>query len=74
MQPAAHALTDRHRFPLQYRSGTIVGMKEDIHIRVDAKLMVQVRKFAQNTGVSLASAVSILLMLGLQQAPEGSAR
>jgi hypothetical protein len=42
-------------------------MKEDIHIRVSEDLMRQVRAFADRHGISLAAAVSVLLLGGLER-------
>jgi hypothetical protein len=42
-------------------------MKEDVHIRVDEVLMRGVRAYAQQRGISLAAAVSVLLRRGLKE-------
>jgi hypothetical protein len=42
-------------------------MKEDIHIRVSADLMRQVRSYAKQRGISLAAAVSVLLQYALDE-------
>ena len=44
-----------------YRYGTVVGMKEDVHIRVSEDVMRRVRAYADTRGISLAAAVTILL-------------
>lgn len=43
------------------------GMKEDIHIRIEAGVMRQVRAYAEQQGISLAAAVSVLLSAALKE-------
>jgi hypothetical protein len=50
-----------------YRCGTVTGMKEDIHIRIDEDVMSAVRAYAASHGVSLAAAVSVLLRQALRE-------
>jgi len=50
-----------------YQSGTFGSMKEDIHIRVSAEVMRQVRAYADRCGISLAAAAAILMLRGLDQ-------
>jgi hypothetical protein len=43
------------------------GMKEDIHVKVEADIMSGVRAYAASHGISLAAAVSVLLSRALER-------
>ena len=49
--------------PERYR----YGMKEDLHIRVSEDIAQRVRAYAEQRGISLAAAVSVLLQRALEE-------
>jgi hypothetical protein len=52
--------------PHGYLCGTVAGMKEDWHVKVDGEIAQAVRAYAKANGIALAAAVSILLKRGLE--------
>jgi hypothetical protein len=57
-----------HAVIVPHRSlcGTVSGMKEEWHLRIDEEIAQAVRAYAKANGVALAAAVSILLKRGLE--------
>lgn len=43
------------------------GVKEDVHVRVSEDVMRQVRAYAQQRGLTLAAAITVLLDQALKE-------